>query len=229
MAVSTLWHKMYVKPTNTVRPALVSKKNHEGVTYISGSISRTIQRKKWMRVNKTPKENRWWGNPSLKFTSQKVLYSKYRSTFKINIKIKTYKALCIRGQSARGSRSQVFYIPSWCVQWVTILELGFKKHRNVIRPCCHFNPRCGIWAASDCSQKRTMIYLVLSSRCVILPVTKSFCGCDIRNSEEFQRVCNAGCCLLSHHAQGRNKKKLDILKMKIKFTPKNSLLLISRK
>jgi hypothetical protein len=29
-----------------------------------------------------------------------------------------------------------------------------------------------------------------------------------------------GCCLLSNYAQGRNKKKLDILKMKIKLAPK---------
>lgn len=119
---------MYVKPANIVTTALVprlprqkkTQTNQNGVACISDSMSRTLQRKTWMRTNKSLMKTADWGGRvlghSLNFTSpKKELYSKYKLTFKINIKIKVSNALFIREQSVQEveARSSISLANVW--------------------------------------------------------------------------------------------------------------------
>lgn len=56
--------------------------------------------------------------------------------------------------------------------------VSLKKHRNITRKCCHFNPRCGIW---DCFRLSTAadngLPHACSSQALILSPAYSFCDC----------------------------------------------------
>jgi hypothetical protein len=131
---------------------------------------------------------------------------------------------------------------SWCRSPGGILEFSFKNHRNIIRRCFRFTPRCGMWGcfrlstAVDCDLPHAC-----SSQDLVLSPADSFCNCvTFGILGTFQRVYTCwgskrlvGCWLvvgrglLSRCAQRRNKK-VNITMVKLRLAPRNSTPVISR-
>jgi hypothetical protein len=142
-------------------------------------------------------------------------------------------------------RSQQHYLPELLYDNFGFL-VSFKNTEILYDYCFILIPGVGYAAASPiCS--RWLWFASCSSRCVILPVADSFCDCvmfgilgTFQKYPGPQELGSCWCCCwligsnycwpVLLHVQRRNKKKkLDILRVKIKFAPRNSTPLISRK
>ena len=111
--------------------------------------------------------------------------------------------------------------------------ISLKKSQKY-KMCFHLIPRCSIWGASDCLQKLTMIWLLIQQGHDFASCRQFLQLCDIvvvgtfhkaykyksqeRNGElsgSWLPLVAAGYSLLSSHVQRHDKKKFDILMVKI--------------